>query len=110
MNVDVVGALSDLAARRPVFHSEPDFQHGLAWQIQLNYPPAEIRLETRPRRSVHLDMLIRLGGTRTAVELKYLVAALHITMGEYRSICRTSRQTISAATMSSRTSRGSKPR
>ena len=82
MNVDVAGALSDLASRRPVFHSERDFQHALAWQIQLNYPPAEIRLETRPRRSVHLDMLIRLDGTRTAVELKYLVAALHATIGE----------------------------
>ena len=81
MNVDVVGALSDLAARRPVFHSERDFQHALAWQIQLNYPLAEIRLETRPRRSVHLDMLIRLDGTRTVVELKYLVAALHATIG-----------------------------
>jgi hypothetical protein len=82
MNVDVGGALSDLAVRRPVFHSERDFQHALAWQIQLNYPQAEIRLGTRPRRSVHLDMLIRLGGTRTAVELKYLVAALQAILGE----------------------------
>jgi hypothetical protein len=82
MNVDVAGALSGLAARRPVFHSERDFQHALAWQIQLNYPPAQIRLETRPRRSVHLDMLVRLGGTRTAIELKYLVAALHATISE----------------------------
>jgi len=39
-------------------------------------------LETRPRRSVHLDMLIRLDGTLTAVELKYLVAALHAIIGE----------------------------
>jgi hypothetical protein len=82
MNVDVISALSDLAARRPVFHSERDFQHALAWQIQLNHPPAQIRLETRPRRSVHLDMLIRLGGRRTAVELKYLVAAMHATISE----------------------------
>lgn len=82
MNVDVVGALSALSARRPVFHSERDFQHALAWQIQLSYPQAEIRLETRPRRSVHLDMLIRLRGRRTAIELKYLVAALHAVIGE----------------------------
>lgn len=82
MNVDVAGALSALSARRPVFHSERDFQHALAWQIQLSYPQAEIRLETRPRRSVHLDMLIRLRGIRTAIELKYLVAALHTIIGE----------------------------
>jgi hypothetical protein len=82
MNVDVVGALSALSARRPVFHSERDFQHALAWQIQLSHPQAEIRLESRPRRSVHLDMLIRLDGRRTAIELKYLVAALHAILGE----------------------------
>lgn len=82
MNVDVVGALSGLAARRPVFHSERDFQHALAWQIQVNYPQAEIRLETRPRRSVHLDMFIRLAGMRTTIELKYPVAALHAAIGE----------------------------
>lgn len=82
MNIDVVGALSELAARRPVFHSERDFQHALAWQIQLENPQAEIRLETRPRRGVHLDMFIRLAGMRTAIELKYLVAALHATIGE----------------------------
>lgn len=35
--------MSELAARRPVFHSERDFQQALAWQIQLNYPQASRR-------------------------------------------------------------------
>jgi hypothetical protein len=50
-----------------------------AWQIQLASPQAQIRLETRPRRGVHLDLLVRLDGLRTAIELKYLVADLHAT-------------------------------
>jgi hypothetical protein len=80
--VDVAGALSALAAHRPVFHSERDFQHALAWQIQLASPEAQIRLETRPRRGLHLDLLVRLDGMRTAIELKYLLAALRVTIGD----------------------------
>jgi hypothetical protein len=79
--VDVASALSALAGKRPVFHSERDFQHALAWQIQLASPQAQIRLETRPRRGIHLDLLVRLDGRRTAIELKYLVARLHATVG-----------------------------
>jgi hypothetical protein len=81
MNVDVAGALSALAAHRPVFHSERDFQHALAWQIQLASPRAQIRLETRPRRGVHLDLLVTLDGMRTAIELKYLLAGLRASVG-----------------------------
>jgi hypothetical protein len=73
VDVDVAGALSALAVHRPVFHSERDFQHALAWQIQLAQPQAQVRLETRPRRGVHLDLLIALDGIRTAIEVKYLM-------------------------------------
>lgn len=34
----VEASLGRLAARRPVFHSEADFQHALAWQLQLDHP------------------------------------------------------------------------
>ena len=45
MNLPVV--LSDLAVRRPGFHSEADFQHELAWAIQTKYAhqKPELRLE-----------------------------------------------------------------
>jgi hypothetical protein len=79
LDIDVEAALSALAAQRPVFHSERDFQHALAWQIHLSYPEAQIRLEPRPRRGIHLDLLVRLNQQRTAIELKYLVAALRAT-------------------------------
>lgn len=56
-----------------MFHSEADFQHALAWQFQIDHPDAIIRLETRPRRGVRLDLFVRLGDVRYGFELKYLV-------------------------------------
>lgn len=87
MTTDAVeAALEALARRRPVFHSEADFQHALAWQLQLDHPDARIRLETRPLRgrSVFLDLLLSLDGVRTAVELKYLVRSLTAEVGDER--------------------------
>jgi len=36
-----------LSKERPLFHSEADFQHALAWAIHKNYPDVEVRLEKR---------------------------------------------------------------
>ena len=72
--------LSALAQVRPVFHSEADFQHALAWQIQQTNPQASIRLELPVRASgsktVHLDLLVYCDQQRHAIELKYKTAAL----------------------------------
>lgn len=54
---DVEQTMARLAARRPIFHSEADFQHAFAWQVQIDHPDARIRLETRPRPGVRLDVL-----------------------------------------------------
>lgn len=71
---DLLGALAGLARVRPVFHSEADFQHALAWHVQLSSPSLLVRLETRPVPGVHLDLLVSdpADGHRLAVELKYL--------------------------------------
>ena len=66
--------LTELAKRRPVFHSEADFQHALAWQLHLSKPDADIRLEKQvstagPR--VHLDILVQSTDGQIAIELKY---------------------------------------
>jgi hypothetical protein len=82
VGVDVAAVLAALAVQRPVFHSERDFQHALAWQMQLSHPQAQIRLEPRPRRGIHLDLLVRQAEWRTAIELKYLVAAVHASVGQ----------------------------
>ena len=77
-------ALMRLSAKRPLFHSEADLQHALAWQIQLDQPAARIRLERRmsttPR--VELDLLVEIGGRTLAVELKYPRAALTIELDD----------------------------
>lgn len=64
--------LDELATHRPIFHSEADFQHALAWQIQTAHPTARLRLETRPERGIHLDVHVTVNGHRDALELKYL--------------------------------------
>lgn len=75
---EIHSILKSLAARRPVFHSEADFQHALAWEVQLSDPDANIRLEKQiaaagPR--VHLDLLVLGLGYEVAIELKYKTRA-----------------------------------
>mgnify|MGYP004093375885 CR=1 FL=1 len=75
-----------LAARRPVFHSEADFQFALAWQIHTDHPAAHIRLETRPlpEENLRLDLHVDLDGYRVAVECKYMVRELDVTVAGER--------------------------
>lgn len=76
--LDLGPALRALGAQRPVFHSEADFQHHLAWQIHLAEPRLQLRLEIRPDPALReqLDLLVRdpATGAATAIELKYLKA------------------------------------
>lgn len=74
MNLDIPQLLTDLAARRPVFHSEADLQHELAWHLREVHPDLHVRLEyplARPRNGA-IDILVRNGGQAMALELKYL--------------------------------------
>lgn len=66
-------AMFSLSTKRPIFHSEADFQHALAWEIQLAHPQASIRLEKRvaTRPNIELDLLVHLDGARLGAELKY---------------------------------------
>ena len=73
--------MDELARVRPVFHSEADFQHAFAWQLHSIYPDARIRLETRPRPGVRLDVLALIDDQRVAVELKYLLRDLSERLG-----------------------------
>jgi hypothetical protein len=72
--------MASLAEHRPVFHSEADFQHAFAWELQRRHTEARIRLETRPRPGVRLDVLATIDGSRVAVELKYLLRDLTTTI------------------------------
>ncbi|MCB0055647.1 MAG: hypothetical protein KDE45_01425 [Caldilineaceae bacterium] len=74
MDLDIPHLLTDLAARRPVFHSEADFQHELALHIRDVHPNLQVRLEyplARPGNAA-IDILIRNDREEMALELKYL--------------------------------------
>src|SRR4051794_35906935 len=81
-------ALPALAQRRPIFHSEADFQLALAWEIQTKRPGASIRLEQRVLDSprINLDILVVLDGVRFGLELKYLRAATDVTVDGERFV------------------------
>ncbi|MBU2693456.1 hypothetical protein [Pimelobacter sp. 30-1] len=70
---DSARILEALAERRPVFHSEADFQFAFAWQAKSRNPDLAVRLETHPEPEVRLDLeLIAPSGQGIAIELKYM--------------------------------------
>ena len=72
--IDLTRLLAELAMERPIFHSEADFQHALAWKLHELQPEARIRLEYRPfpEERVYLDIWLAGQGQAVAIELKYL--------------------------------------
>lgn len=63
-----------LVETRPLFHSEADFQHALAWAWQHENPDAAIRLEYRipfTDGRAYADLWVRDASGITYVELKY---------------------------------------
>jgi hypothetical protein len=75
MPLDLPVILRSLATERPIFHSEADMQHSLAWHTRLIHPEAGVRLEIpadflRQSRA-SIDMLVRFESQIEYVELKY---------------------------------------
>ena len=68
--LDIETIMRALARDRPLFHSEADFQHALAWRMHEAMPDSGIRLEYKPPgKRIYLDLwLERIG---VAIELKY---------------------------------------
>ena len=66
--------LTELSIKRPVFHSEADFQHEFALQIREHNPNCGIRLEYPIvlDKRIYLDMLLLHPDRRIGVELKYI--------------------------------------
>ena len=72
--LDLPAALSALAKQRPVFHSEADFQHSLAWVIREQHAEIEVRLEypvTLDDKRRHVDIRVQDADGPKVVELKY---------------------------------------
>jgi hypothetical protein len=101
--LDFGKVLQQLAARRPLFHSEADLQQELAWQMHLAHPDVEVRLEvriaepSRPGRRERVDLLLRGPLGAVAVEVKYLTDALSVVhQGEVFELPRQGAQDITA--------------
>lgn len=78
---DIQKILRKLGQERPIFHSEADFQHALAWKIHLMYNDAKIRLEFNPYtegQRTHIDTLIQIQEIKYAIELKYKTRKLDV--------------------------------
>lgn len=72
--LEIRSIMDGLAERRPVFHSEADFQHALAWEIHQRRPDLNLRLEYRPPGSegrMYVDIWGVTGAQSYAIELKY---------------------------------------
>lgn len=85
MSVDIMGALNTLAGLRPVFHSEADFQHALAWVLHERHPDFNVRLEYRPskiREKTYVDIWLERAGDICAIELKYKTRKLRVAAGD----------------------------
>lgn len=79
--IEINKILDNLAKKRPVFHSEADFQHALAWEIHQCLPNADIRLELPVHVGglyLHIDIWIVSQDGISAVELKYKTRSLSI--------------------------------
>ncbi len=76
----IADAIKNLREKRPIFHSEADFQHALAWEIHLSHPLATVRLEINPNvvggKRAHLDILVKDNDALCAIELKYKTGKL----------------------------------
>ena len=77
--IDLQILLQNLAARRPVFHSEADFQHELAWEVRQLFPEIDVRLE-RPLDDTPgaTDLVLRKGRDVFGIELKFCSKATQI--------------------------------
>ena len=72
--IDIENILKQLANKRPVFHSEADFQHALAWEIQTCYPKANIRIEKPYKfynKNYYIDLVVETDDVISGIELKY---------------------------------------
>jgi len=86
LDLSVPAVLAALANQRPIFHSEADFQHAIAWEIHKRLPRASVRLE-RPvevshlNKRLHVDIWIVQVDHVLAIELKYKTRALQVLIG-----------------------------
>ena len=73
--------LEILSERRPVFHSEADFQLALGWHIHETLSDSQVRPEFKPFHSKNIYLDLWLQNSKTAIELKYRTQKLKAQLG-----------------------------
>lgn len=85
--MDIKKLIETLSKERPVFHSEADFQHALAWLIHQEHSNADVRLEV-PFVSHHgnmcVDIVVKIGDKRHLLELKYKTRQIEVEYNDER--------------------------
>lgn len=74
--VDLASVMETLSARRPVFHSEADFQFAFAQALTAADETVQVRLEVRQTadRAEYVDLACWTPQQRTLIEFKYATA------------------------------------
>jgi len=78
--IDLTEIIKNLSKLRPIFHSEADFQHALAWEIHKQVYVCDMRLEYKPpqiTKRYYVDIWCSQGDYVTALELKYKTRRLY---------------------------------
>ena len=81
--IEITDVLNELSKKRPVFHSEADFQHALAWRIYEKYPDLNIRLEKRVilnKEGIYFDIFVFKDSKIVTIEVKYKTMNLNIAL------------------------------
>lgn len=93
MLLDMPQLLKSLANLRPVFHSEADFQHALAWHIHSSFPALDVRLEYPLPGDVdqHMDIVVWDNQETVTIELKYKTDILMTSIGGEAFVLRSHR-------------------
>ena len=89
--IDVHQIMSQLSHKRPVFHSEADFQHAFGWELHTAMPHCAIRLELPlevAAKPLHLDLWVSTASISVAIELKYKTRGLSVEVAGERFLLR----------------------
>lgn len=79
--LDIFLAMQRLSVRRPIFHSEADLQHALAWELKKIHEDLDLRLEVPvfvDSRRMFVDIVVIRGAQKTFIELKYKTSAMNL--------------------------------
>lgn len=88
--MNIFNAMKTLSDKRPIFHSEADFQFSLGWELKrLNNDfqiimerPFQFEDKSKKHPKIELDLLIENGLEKYGIELKYVTKKLNTKIGK----------------------------